>query len=89
MYSILLLGQDVTFVFEGGHNVNKIEKKEDYDNCNVNNEIMEFGQHVVSGLPSGTHYFACGIGAGYHCEQGVKAIIHVVDNMNNCPFSLH
>ena len=88
MYSILFLSQNVTFVFEGGHNVNEISK-ELYDNCNLDNENMEFGQLVVSGLASGTHYFACGIGGGYHCEQGVKAIIHVVENMNNCPFSLH
>ena len=88
IYFLLLLGQNVTFVFENGHNVNEISQK-DYDKCKLDNENKEFGHHVVSGLKSGKHYFACGIGKGYHCEQGVKAIIHVVEDMNNCPFSLH
>ena len=32
------------------------------------------------------HYFVCGLGRGYHCFKGVKAFVHLVDDLSQCSF---
>ena len=40
---------------------------------------------VVKGLGGlNDQYFVCGIGDGFHCNHGVKAKFHVVDDPSQC-----
>jgi len=84
----IIKGQSVTFGFEFGHNVNVLSTKEQFDNCQGLIDTNKYnGNHIVSDLPVGHHYFACGVDAPYHCEHGVKAHIQVVDDKSECTFS--
>jgi len=58
---------------------------------NVNYPTPETGPIIVSttNFEKGYHYFACGLGSGFHCANGVKARILVVDDVQECHFSHH
>ena len=82
-----ILGQNVTFGWEYGHNVNKLTQ-ENFDKCENLTDSKEYtGNFIVSDLDVGHHYFACGVDAPYHCEHGVKAHIQVVNDKSECTFS--
>ena len=61
-----------------------------FDKCENLTDSKEYtGNFIVSDLHVGHHYFACGVGDGYHCKHGVKAHIQVVLDKNQCTFSAH
>ena len=85
-----ILGQNVTFGWEYGHNVNKLSTQDQFDKCENLTDSKEYtGNFIVSDLHVGHHYFACGVGGGYHCKHGVKAHIQVVSDKSECIFSSH
>jgi len=90
----IVKGQDIIFTFESDHNVHEITEAQ-YDNCDVNYPNPEIGQKIFSttNFEKGYHYFACGLGyengVGFHCANGVKARILVVDDVQECHFSHH
>ena len=84
----IISGQNVTFGWESGHNVNVGLTQDQFENCKNLTDSKEYtGNFIVSDLHVGHHYFACGVGGGYHCKHGVKAHIQVVLDKNQCTFS--
>ena len=91
MLHYIISGQNVTFGFESGHNVNTGLTQKQFEKCEgLSDKVEKTGNFIVSDLDVGHWYFACGVGEGnYHCNHGVKAHIHVVSDKSECIFSSH
>ena len=89
-FPYIILGQSVTFGWESGHNVNVGLTQDQFEKCEgLSDKVEKPGNIIVSDLDVGHHYFACGVGGGYHCKHGVKAHIQVVSDKSECIFSSH
>jgi len=68
------VGDTLQFTWSGNHNVMRMASREAYDNCDFNAGATNLGSSspvsvTVTSLPV---YFACSIGGGSHCRNGVK-----------------
>merc|ERR1711936_1049886 len=75
-------GTSVVFEWTGsGHNVNLLSSKADYDTCTGFTDTQgNSGPYIYQGDTPGVFYFACGLGAGFHCNNGnMKAQVTVAD----------
>ena len=78
-------GTNVIFDKTGSsHNVNQLASQSDYDSCSgFTDTAGNSDPYMFQAVTPGVFYFACGVGSGFHCQNGnMKAMITVA---NSCP----
>jgi len=76
-------GTNVIFDKTGSsHNVNQLASQSDYDSCSgFTDTAGNSAPYMFSAVTPGVFYFACGVGNGFHCNNGnMKAMVTVADS---------